>query len=226
MTPQRQLSPRQQEKRQHILDAALSVFSGQGYRAASMDAIALEAGVSKPTLYTYFGSKEALFETIMANQRDFMLESFERVSADMVSDLHEFAWHYADIVMKPEFLSLARLTIGEAQRFPEIGRSYQAAGPDRLLQGIMAYLKRSKAKGLLAFSDAELAAQDLWALILSAPRNKALHMPDEVPGRYEVRRYVENGLRIFLKAYSTAPDMDLKRLEEVISGTSWNGDQG
>jgi AcrR family transcriptional regulator len=167
----------------------------------------------------YFGSKEALFETIMVDQRDFMLESFERMSGDMVNDLYEFAWHYADIVMKPEFLSLARLTIGEAQRFPEIGRAYQAAGPDKLLQGIMAYLSSRKRQGLLAFSDAELAAQDLWALILSAPRNKALHMPDEVPGRADVRRYLENGLRTFFKAYSTSAEVDLKRLEEVISST-------
>lgn len=206
------LSPRQAEKHQRILTAALKVFSKEGYRAASMDAIAITAKVSKPTLYQYFGSKEQLFECMMVSKRDYMLESFERSSADMVRDLHEFAWHYAAIVMKPEFLSLARLIIGEAHRFPDIGRAYQKAGPDRLLQGIIAYLEGQRAEGRLKFDDGELAAQDLWSLILSAPRNAALHIPDDLPSRKEIKRYLDNGLKVFLKAYSTAPDSDLARL--------------
>jgi TetR/AcrR family transcriptional regulator, mexJK operon transcriptional repressor len=215
MMPQRKLSPRQLEKRERIIEAALKVFSEAGYSAASMDAIAIEAEVSKPTLYMYFGSKEQLFESMLLAQRAFLLESFEHPSGDMVKDLHEFAWAYAAVVMKPEFLALARLVIGEAQRFPEIGRAYQAAGPDRLLQGIIDYLESQRRAGRLAFEDAELAAQDLWALILSAPRNKALHIPDELPGRDAIRRYLENGLRVFLKAYSTEARADLIRLAKI-----------
>ena len=164
----------------------------------------------------YFGSKELLFEAMMVSERDVMLASFENSSGDMVKDLHAFAWLYADVVMKPEYLSLARLTIGEAHRFPDIGRAYQAAGPDRLLAGMINYLKQQQDKGLLEFDDAELAAQNLWALILSAPRNKALHIPDDLPSRKDIRRYVENGLSVFLKAYSTQPATDQKRLVQVI----------
>jgi TetR/AcrR family transcriptional repressor of mexJK operon len=72
--------------------------------------------------------------------------------------LHAFAWRYADTVMRPDMLSLARLIIGEVQRFPEIGRAYQAAGPDQLLRGIMRYLESQRATGRLRFDDAELAA--------------------------------------------------------------------
>jgi hypothetical protein len=42
----------------------------------------------------------------------------------------------------------------------------------------MRYLKASAPMGRLDFDDAELAAQDLWGLILSAPRTQALYMPD------------------------------------------------
>jgi AcrR family transcriptional regulator len=215
--PRRELSARQLEKRQRILAAALKVFSEAGYTAASMDAIAVEAEVSKPTLYMYFGSKEQLFESMMVAGRDVMLEPFENPFGDMISDLLEFAWHYADTVMKPEFLSLARLIIGEAQRFPAIGRAYQKAGPDRLLKGIMAYFETQRAKGNLHFDDAELAAQDFWALILSAPRNKALHIPDERPSRREIRRYLENGLRVFIKAYSADIEKHIGSLKQAIS---------
>ena len=183
MTAILQRSTKKQAKRRRILDAALEVFSQDGYAGTTMDAIALAADVSKPTLYMYFGSKEQLFEAIMLSGRDEMLEPFDLSSADMVSDLLTFAWNYAGVVMKPQFLSLARLVIAEAQRFPAIGKAYQEAGPDRVLKGIMTYLELQKKNDRLTFEDAELAAQDLWALILSAPRNQALHMPDKIPKR-------------------------------------------
>ena len=216
MMTQRKLSLRQIEKQQRILASALKVFSETGYSAASMDAIALEAEVSKPTLYMYFGSKEQLFESIMVTQRNVMLEPFENPSGDMVRDLIDFAWHYADVVMRPEFLSLARLVIGEAQRFPAIGRAYQAAGPDKLLNGIISYFEMQRANGNLDFEDGELAAQDFWALILSAPRNQALHIPDDIPSPAHIRRYLENGLCVFLRAYSTHREKDLGRLAEAL----------
>ena len=53
------------EKEQRILAAALRVFSSQGYSGAVLDHIAAEAGVSKPTLYQYFGNKEALFSAVL-----------------------------------------------------------------------------------------------------------------------------------------------------------------
>lgn len=199
-----------------ILDAALKVFAAQGYTGASMEAVASEAGVTKPTLYSYFPSKESLFQAMMLGKRDLMLDVFEHPSqAGMVGDLLVFAWAYADTVMRPEMLSLARLIIGEVQRFPEIGRAYQASGPDHLLRGIMRYLEGQRRAGRLAFEDAELAAQDLWGLILSAPRTQALYMPDALPDRAMLRRYISNGLRVFLRAYSTAPGPDLTLLEAL-----------
>jgi AcrR family transcriptional regulator len=199
-----------------ILDAALKVFAAQGYSGASMDAVASEAGVTKPTLYSYFPSKESLFQAMMLGKRDAMLDVFEHPSDQgMVADLLVFAWSYADMVMHPELLSLARLIIGEVQRFPEIGRAYQASGPDQLLRGIMRYLDIQRRAGRLEFADTELAAQDLWGLILSAPRTQALYMPDAMPDRATLQRYIMNGLRVFLKAYSTAPKPDTEQLEAL-----------
>ncbi len=215
------LSRRQQnriERERRVLDAALKVFAEAGYSGTTMDAVAIESGLSKPTLYQYFESKEALFSAMLHGERDQMLEFFQHPSGKgMVADLHGFAWDYADAVLRPDLLSLARLIIGEVQRFPEIGRAYQQSGPDRLLSGIMDYLSCRRAAGELDFDDAELAAQDLWGLILSAPRTQALYMPDAPPSRAEIARYVNNGLRVFLKAYSTRPKDDLATLEALIS---------
>jgi AcrR family transcriptional regulator len=205
------------ERRERFLAAALKVFAQQGYSGTTMDMVADEAGLSKPTLYQYFPSKEALFSAMMLGERDQMLDVFEHPSGQgMVADLLHFAWDYADTVLRPDLLSLARLIIGEVQRFPEIGRAYQQSGPDRLLNGIMDYLLARRSAGDLLFDDAELAAQDLWGLILSAPRTQALYMPDDPPKRADVARYVHNGLRVFLKAYSARPGEDLAALEALI----------
>lgn len=212
--PRRQQNRIANEKR--ILAAALQVFSQSGYSGASMDAVAAIAGLSKPTLYQYFDSKEQLFATLMAQKRDDMLLAFRSPgTGDMVAQLHSFAWDYADAVLSPELLALARLTIGEVQRFPEIGRAYQAAGPDRVLQGLMDYLSAQRDAGRLTFDDAELVAQDLWGLILSAPRTQALYNPEYAPTRADLARYVHNGLRVFLRAYSTDPAADLARLSTL-----------
>lgn len=214
--PRREQNRLTREKR--ILEAAQEIFASQGYSGATMDAVAARAGLTKPTLYQYFASKETLFAAMMAARRDDMLVAFEgRADATMVAQLHAFAWAYANTVMRPDLLSLARLIIGEAQRFPEIGQTYQSSGPDRVLAGMMDYLTAQRDAGRLAFDDAELAAQDLWGLILSAPRTRALYQPDDPPALAEVARYVENGLRVFLRAYSTNVARDLEALETVIA---------
>ena len=206
------------DKEQAILAAALKVFSQNGYSGASVDAVAAEARITKPTLYQYFDSKEQLFTAMMRAKRDDLLQPFDsQGSGSLVEQLHAFAWHYADTVMRPDMLSLARLIIGEVQRFPEIGRAYQASGPDKVLAGVMDWLEGRRAAGLLVFDDAELAAQDLWGLILSAPRTQALYMPDAPPDRAGISRYLTNGLRVFLKAYSTHPASDLTCLENLPS---------
>ena len=48
-------------REQQMLDAAVRMFSHNGYHETSMDAIAAEAEISKPMLYLYYGSKEELF---------------------------------------------------------------------------------------------------------------------------------------------------------------------
>ena len=135
----------------------------------------------------------------------------------MVENLLAFSWAYSDTVMQPDMLSLARLIIAEVARFPEIGRAYQASGPDRLLTGIMSDLSSQRDAGRLAFADTELVAQDFWGLILSAPRTQALYRPDAIPDRTTLDRYITNGLKVFLKAYSTNPVEDEAELAAILT---------
>ncbi|TMV92620.1 TetR family transcriptional regulator [Thioclava sp. BHET1] len=55
----------QKLNRRKILEAALEVFSAHGFRGATLDQIAVEAGLSKPNLLYYFPSKEAIHVALM-----------------------------------------------------------------------------------------------------------------------------------------------------------------
>lgn len=55
-------------REQQMLDAAVKVFSENGYRETSMDSIAAEAEISKPMLYLYYGSKEELFAACVVRE--------------------------------------------------------------------------------------------------------------------------------------------------------------
>ena len=55
------------ERRQRILDAAQNLFLRNGLRGTTMEEIAREAGVAKPTLYGYFPDKGAIIQTIIVS---------------------------------------------------------------------------------------------------------------------------------------------------------------
>ena len=55
-------------REQQMLDAAVRMFSANGYHETSMDAIAAQAQISKPMLYLYYGSKEELFGACLSRE--------------------------------------------------------------------------------------------------------------------------------------------------------------
>lgn len=53
------------DNRQLIMNSALTLFYESGYDAVGVQQIVDSAGVSKPTLYYYFGSKQGLLEALL-----------------------------------------------------------------------------------------------------------------------------------------------------------------
>ena len=62
-------------REQQMLDAAVRVFSRNGYHAASMDEIAEVAGISKPMVYAYLGTKDALFLACLRREVTRLMEA-------------------------------------------------------------------------------------------------------------------------------------------------------
>ena len=70
-----------QDRRTAILDAALEVFGGHGYHAASIDEIAGAAGISKALIYEHFPSKKDLHVSLLERHAEDIFERLAR-SAD------------------------------------------------------------------------------------------------------------------------------------------------
>jgi len=56
--------------KQNILESALALFSAKGYEGVAVSELTAAAGITKPTLYYYFGSKEGLFDTVCRKNYD------------------------------------------------------------------------------------------------------------------------------------------------------------
>jgi AcrR family transcriptional regulator len=69
------------ERRKQLLEVARKVFGRRGYHTVTMDAVAREAGVTKPILYDHFPSKRelylALLELDLANLKERLRDALE-----------------------------------------------------------------------------------------------------------------------------------------------------
>ncbi|MEL6355140.1 MAG: TetR/AcrR family transcriptional regulator, partial [Cyanobacteria bacterium J06627_28] len=135
-------------KAEAILLGALEMFTVQGYAAASMSQIAATAGVSKPTLYSYFKDKEGLFtaliEQILARARH-PLDSLTIGHDPHASPKDVFRQIARTVVTEfasnQRLLLLMRLIIGESGRFPELAKTFVREIEKPMFDQISAYLK-------------------------------------------------------------------------------------
>ena len=72
----------QQRNRSRILDAALDVFSAHGYRGATLDQIAVAAGLSKPNILYYFNGKEDIHVTLLSQLMETWLDPLVEMDAE------------------------------------------------------------------------------------------------------------------------------------------------
>lgn len=120
----------QRKNRRRILDAALDVFSAEGFRGATLDRIAEVAGLSKPNLLYYFPSKEAIHAELLTGLMETWLAPLRRLDPD------------GDPVR--EILAYVRLKLDMARAYPRESRLFAneiVQGAPRFLDQIEGPLK-------------------------------------------------------------------------------------
>jgi TetR/AcrR family transcriptional repressor of mexJK operon len=197
-------------KRKAILDAATTVFLRSGYLGSSMDEIARLADVSKQTIYKQFASKEALFIEVVTSLTDDASDAVHGVipelaqGDDLGAFLVEYAYRQLSVVLTPRLMQLRRVVIGEANRFPDLGKALYESGPQRAMAAMATAFGHVADRGLLKIDDLAAAASHFNWLVMSAPLNQAMLLGDAgIPKPAALRRHAADAVRVFLAAYGT-----------------------
>lgn len=195
-------------KHRAIHEAALSVFLRNGYVGTTIDEIAAVAQVSKPTVYKHFGDKRRLFLEILTGTVDEAGEAVRAAAADLAdtrdvqADLRRLARRQLALVLRPHVIRLRRLVIGEASRFPELGRTFYEHGPGRTIAALSESFAGLDARGVLRVAEPVAAASQFNWLVMSAPVNQAMLLGDDsMPTDTDLDHHVEGAVRVFLAAY-------------------------
>jgi len=191
-------------KHKAILDGARQVFLAHGYSGASMEAIAEAAPVSKPTLYSHFGSKHELFAAVIAQQCETL---FSTLSAATLSHsqpeygLRAIAEAFTEVLYSEDSLALYRLLIAEQMSFPELGEQVYRASAEPLNQLLASYLNDLHAQRLITVHDADLSSQLLIGMLHGSTHFRCLMGLQKGLSTAEKRQLVDGAVTLFLKGH-------------------------
>lgn len=200
------LPPARGRKFLQVLDGARTVFLRDGYEGASMDAIARESGVSKATLYSYFPDKRMMFIEVFRSEL-----AREAADAGVLIDVdlpvRQILPFIVQIMATHRIsglgLRMFRISVGEAERFPELAREYYRSGPLLWRQTLIRYLERGVERRELAIADVGMAADQLIALSAAAIHDRALFLGSDAVDSEMIREITEAAVRLFLSGYGT-----------------------
>ncbi|ETX16067.1 TetR family transcriptional regulator [Roseivivax halodurans JCM 10272] len=154
----------QTRNRKRILDAALEVFSSEGFRGSTLDQIADQAGMSKPNVLYYFESKEAIHTDLLSALMTEWLAPLEALEDD--GDALEAMMGYIlrKLEMSYDMPRESRLFANEILRgAPRMGNQLEG-GLKPLFDEKCALIKRWSAAGRIAPVDPEHLIFSVWAV--------------------------------------------------------------
>ena len=202
---------RSERKDREIIQAATATFISKGYDGTSMEEIATKAGASKQTVYKHFTDKETLFcEVVLstAGQVNDIIEAVTTLLSEakfMEGGLQQLARRLIAVLMDEELLKLRRLIIANADRMPQLGRSWYEKGFERMLASTASCFQKLTNRGLMQTSDPYLAASHLFGMLLWIPMNEAMFTGSNRRSKTELERHADASVEAFLAVYGVQP---------------------
>jgi TetR/AcrR family transcriptional repressor of mexJK operon len=203
-------SGKSEMRRRAILDVAREAFLSQGFAATSMSEIATRLGGSKGTLYNYFRSKEELFAALMIDicqgPANAVFDHMPAPDGDLRNGLIELGSGLLGFILSPPSMSIHRIVVAEAGRFPQVGRIFYEAGPERGQEKMTNYFVGLIDAGKIKPVDPLMAARRFKDLVLSDVYSRRLWgvIGDLTPA--QIRAHVEEAVDIFLAAFGAVSE--------------------
>ncbi len=184
-----------------VREAALAVFLEHGFSAASMDAIARAAGITRKSLYARYADKRAVFTDVIPWALARLDEEGSAAPVpdtdDLQADLLAFGRMAVRRATHADNVRLKRIAMTEVGQFTEFGVSADSMMWAARVQALVDLLERHAAKGNIAADvDIELAAEHFLALVEAMPSKLAdfcvfrSHQQEDRRLRFAVRLFL------------------------------------
>lgn len=199
---------RGERRREAMLSAAQAVFLEHGYTGASLEEVIQRVGGSKASLYSYFGSKEGLFEQMVVNGCDRFLRDVAiptAIDGDLETTLRAFGLRFFKLFTEPSRVRLMRAIISEATRFPALAQQFYENGPRRARIQLAAFFQRCHADGHMQVADADFAAIQFITLMKGHCQFRSLLGLSPLALNITPEAFVEQSVRLFLGGYPPSP---------------------
>lgn len=185
-----------------ILEAATELFLKVGYEQASIDAILLQSGGSKSTLYAYFPTKEDLFrsviDSIVAHEPGTALD----ISGNARLVLTEFAIGRQRVVLSPRHRAVLGLVLAERERFPDLAGIYFERGPFKSQRLLATYFEALRNREVLDIPDANEAAEFFIGMLMQHWHLQIFYVAGPLPAEAVMRQHAEHAVARFFAMYS------------------------
>lgn len=154
----------QRDRRARILEAALEVFSTDGFGGATLDGLAAAAGLSKPNLLYYFASKEAVYLALLERLLDNWLDPLRALdpAGDPMREM--LAYVRRKLHLARDYPRESRLFAGEVLRGAPVLEPELSGGLRDLVDKHARVIADWMAAGRIAPSDPHHLIMSVWAL--------------------------------------------------------------
>jgi TetR/AcrR family transcriptional repressor of mexJK operon len=197
--------PKDPEKRQAVLDAAKRLFPQFGFDGVSMEAIAAEAGVSKLTVYSHYGDKDALFSaTIRAKCEEMLPPTLFQAAAKgpIRRQLTSIARAFFALITSPEAIGMQRVMSTLMDSNSRLPQMFWEAGPQRVHDGFADFLRSRIAAGQLEIPDVDRASSQFFCLLKGELHARLVCGCPVNFGGQEVDAHIKATVDLFLRAYA------------------------
>jgi len=188
-----------------ILEAAQRHFDEHGLERANVDAIAADAGVSKMTVYSNFGSKEGLFQAVVSDRTTAVMAGVTGAGALDPEQPEKTLLAIGDrflALARGDALGALRAVYGVAGAQPEVCRALYKEGPERVNDELAAYLRRAHSAGTLKVRNPLQAADLFLSMFMGSGHIRGL-LKLEMPDSRENKALLREAVRVFMAAYAT-----------------------